>query len=213
MKIAIYADSYGCTYPKNADLNGQLPWFYPLKDYASVTNYSVGGSSLYYSYKKFLECKDKYDKNIVLGSYNNRKYVPHLLWKHVNIQITSCPELWTTHGMSQEEINAFNLYYKYIYSEIESQDIRQLIEKDIVSNSNTLYLSVPNTLDHITHKERVFFKYDERKDIENMCCHMSNESNQVLSSTILEWVNTGSFKFNLDDYKLPNKEDRYKYYI
>lgn len=213
MKIAIYGDSYGCTYPKDSTLNDQLPWVELLKDHVDVANYSVGGSSLYYSYKMFLENNHIYDKNIILGSYNGRKYVPHLAWKHVNIHIVDYPEIWKDQGLSQDEIDAFTSYYTHVYSKVEEQDIRMLIEKDIGSHPNTLYMSIPDTLDQVTHNERVFFKYNAVKDKENMCCHMSNDSNQAFFKTILEWVNTGNFKFNLDDYKLPNKEDRYKYYI
>lgn len=212
MKIAIYGDSYACMYPKDTTLNDQLPWFKFLNDYAVVTNYSVGGSSLYYSYETFLENKNKYDKNIVLGSFPGRSYAPRLSWKHINGQIIDFPEVWKDHGLSQYEIDAYTLYYKYVYNWREEQSVRELIEKDIMSNPNTLYISLPKTLGIVTEKERVHFGYTP-KDIENMSAHMSNESNKTFFKSILNWINTGNFTFNLDDYNLPDIQDRYKYFI
>lgn len=212
MKIAIYGDSYGCMYPSNITLNDQLPWVELLKNHVDITNYSEGGSSLYYSYKKFLQHKEGYDKNIVLGSFLGRMYRPNLLLPHVSISIIEFPEIWRCNSVSQNEIDAFTMYYKYVYNQEEERDVRSLIEKDIIHNTNTLYISLPETLAIVTDREREHFNYDIN-DTENMCCHLSNDSNQVLFNTILNWINTGHFDFNLDDYKLPNKKDRYKYYI
>lgn len=212
MKIAIYGDSYGCMVPVNKKLNNDKAWFMKLAEHKSIDNYSEGGASLYYSYKMFLENKHKYDKNIVLGSFNSRRYAQRLSWKHINFSIVDCPEIWKNHGLSQEEINAYILYYKYVYNSCEEQDIRSLIEKEIKSFPNTLYISIPDTLHRVTLREREYFKYNAT-DKENMGAHMTASSNDTTFETILKWIDIGEFNFNLDNYKLPNKQDRYKYYI
>lgn len=213
MKIAIYGDSYACMCPTDTKLNDQLPWFKLLNDHADITNYSVGGSSLHYSYKMFLEHKNKYDKNIVLGSFIGRYYAPHLTWPHVSISIVNFPNTWKNHGLSQEEIDAFIMYYKYVYNEPTEQVNRTLIENEIMSTPNTLYISIADTLGIVTCREREHFRYNSVKDTENMSAHMTNNSNKVFFNTVLNWINNKDFKFNLDDYTLPDKQDRYKYYI
>jgi hypothetical protein len=160
----------------------------------------------------FLEHKNDYDKNIVLGSLVGRYYAPHLTWPHVSISIVDFPDIWKNHGLSQEEIDALISYYKYVYSRETEQSCRKLIEKDILSNLHTLYIPIVDTLELVARREREHFKYSIN-DTENMSAHMSNDSNYVFFNTVLNWINNGNFKFNLDDYILPNKQDRYKYYI
>jgi hypothetical protein len=214
MKIAVYGDSYGCTPPLNRKLNDQPGWFEMLKNHVNgnSTNYSIGGSSFYYAYKNFLEYNSKYDKNIVLGSLTGRCYTPHLVWPHVNIDIVNHPDIWKDHGLTQEQINAFTLYYKYVYNNKEEEDMRLLMSKEIMNVPNTLYISLPETLVQVTFREREFFNYKVTEK-ENMSAHISNESNKTFFNSILNWITTGNFTFNLDDYKLPNIQDRYKYYI
>ena len=212
MKIAIYGDSYGSMRPVNKTLNPKLPWFDLLMQYYEVTNYAVGGSSLYYSYQMFLEHKNKYDKNIILGSLPARLYAPNLTWHHINNSIIDFSNIWINHGLSKEEVNAFIVYYRYIYNKKEESHMRLLIEKELRTESNTLYISMPETLTIVSVKEREHFGYNS-KCIDNMNCHISNDSNQVFLESIIKWLETGEFIFDINNYKLPNKQDKYMYYI
>ena len=157
MKIAIYGDSYGSMRPVNKTLNPKLAWFDLLQNYGHVINYAVGGSSLYYSYKMFLEHNNKYDKNIILGSLPARLYAPNLAWHHINNSIIDFSNIWMNHGLNKEEINAFILYYKHIYNKIEEHDIRLLIEKELRTKPNTLYISIPETLNIVSIREGEHF--------------------------------------------------------
>ena len=107
------------------------------------------------------------------------------------------------------------LFYKHIYDPEQEEEIRKLIEKEIKSYKNTLYISIPETLEKVTIQERLLFEFDPVKTplIENMNCHMSNDSNQVLYDLICKWVKTGEFNFRIEDFKLPDKKDKYKYFI
>jgi hypothetical protein len=212
MKIAIYGDSYGSMVPSNSTLNPKMPWFELLTHYYDVTNYSKGGSSLYYSYKMFLENKHKHDKNIILGSFVARIYSPNLIWPHINTAINDYPNIWKNHGLNQEEINACVLYYKHIYNNIEEHDMRLLIEKELKTKPNSLYMSIPETLFMITTQERKHFGYNSTWK-ENMNAHMTNESNQTFLESVVKWVETDEFNFDINNYKLPNKQDKYMYYI
>lgn len=212
MKLGLFADSYGCMSPKNLNLNPELSWYDLLRDHVDITNFSVGGASLYYAYKMFLENNHRFDKNIVLGSFPARVYVPNLSWHHVNYAITTNDIAWKNNGMFKEEIDAVKLYYKYIYNPGEELHYRPLIEKDILTYENTLYLSIPDTLHKVTLMERNVFNYSSGL-VENMNAHMTNENNTVFFNSILRWLQCGEFQFNLQDYVLPNKEDFNKYYI
>jgi len=212
MKIAIYGDSFGSMRPINKTLNSKLPWFDLLQKYGHVTNYAVGGSSLYYSYQMFLEHKNKYDKNIILGSLLDRLYTPNLAWHHVNNSIIDFSNIWINHGLNKEEVNAFILYYKHIHNKMEENHMRLLIEKELRTESNTLYISMPETLNIVHIKEKEHFGY-KSSWTENMSAHMSNESNQIFLESIVKWLETGEFIFDINNYKLPNKQDKYMYYI
>jgi hypothetical protein len=78
MKIGIYGDSY--TIP-HGDFNVPTNWYNRLLwlikndmgyNEATLTHYGLGGSSLYYSYKKFIETSHLNDLNIFLTSSIDR---------------------------------------------------------------------------------------------------------------------------------------------
>jgi len=76
-KLAIYADSHGVsnvagTHLTSISVNSQLSWFeYLMNDY-DITNYSLGGSSTYYSFNNFLNTHHSYDNVIFIPSSPGR---------------------------------------------------------------------------------------------------------------------------------------------
>ena len=70
MKIAIFGDSFGDDYNLWPDpYSGVGPsWVdYLRSQNLEIENFSVGGTSLFYSYQKFISTYEKYDK--VIFSY------------------------------------------------------------------------------------------------------------------------------------------------
>jgi len=78
-KIAIYGDSFGNMRLENfqGDLRDRgLGWPEWLEKKYQVTNFAQSGSSLFYSYKLFLENNKDFDYNIFLVTEPNRITIP-----------------------------------------------------------------------------------------------------------------------------------------
>jgi hypothetical protein len=75
MKLAVYGDSFGVGISINAHFN----WYDVLAKklgLEKIDNYSLPGTSLYYSYKEFLKTHHKYDKIIFLVTGTDRFPTP-----------------------------------------------------------------------------------------------------------------------------------------
>lgn len=72
--VGIFGDSYANAEHGHEDFPNMRDnaWFYHLGEEYEATSYGVGGASNYYSYAKFLEHHNKYDKNIFLITYPGR---------------------------------------------------------------------------------------------------------------------------------------------
>ncbi len=138
MKIAIYGDSWG-----SLGLNephSYLGWPEILADQPNVevTNFSVVGSSLYYSYKQFIKNHSFYNINIFLITSTGRMYVNSMpeyydLAKHIsglgNVlerkeSLKKIVYLSKTNKEQIEKINeALELYYVYLHNDEQDSDV------------------------------------------------------------------------------------------
>ena len=131
MKIAIYGDSFGNSMieslveQKDQDTRGKA-WVELLAEDYYVTNFAKAGSSLFYSYKLFLENNQKFDYNVFLVTEPNRitlsdevDILP--LGKHINLSLVNS--------------------YKQLYSSKVTNDLRL---DTIISALESYYLIVHN---------------------------------------------------------------------
>ena len=75
MKIAIYGDSWASEHLNNPHEYLGWPEILAKQPGYEVTNFAVPGSSLYFSYKKFLDNHKNYEVNIFLITVSGRLYV------------------------------------------------------------------------------------------------------------------------------------------
>jgi hypothetical protein len=74
MKIAVYGDSFA-SYELNTPNNGRgLCWVDLVKENHKVTNFGIPGSSIFHSYKLFLENFEFFDYNIFIITHPSRIY-------------------------------------------------------------------------------------------------------------------------------------------
>lgn len=154
MKIAIYGDSWG-----SLGLNephSYLGWPEILANQLNVevTNFSVVGSSLYYSYKEFIKNHKFYDINIFLITSIGRMYVdtmPHNIAKHVsglsNVLENKENFKQSTHldRATKEQIEKINdalvVYYLYLQdNERDSDTDNALIYHAKSISNNTIFI-------------------------------------------------------------------------
>jgi|LakMenE01Jun11ns_1017448.scaffolds.fasta_scaffold9952222_3 hypothetical protein len=215
MKIAIYGDSYAhCISPRPDINNDGSPWFNLVKNAGfDITNYAQSGSSFYYSYIQFKKNYINYDKNIFLGTFPGRRYIS-LNGTMIHAQTWHTrPEFKNDKIRGGKMHEALSLYYGYLYNEEEDTDYIQLMENYILSKKNVLYLNIQKTLYQLFLRDKANFNIKDNEDInENMHCHLTNENNKILADSIIEWLQTGNFEFDINMYPTPNINLRGKYW-
>jgi len=163
MKIAIYGDSFGNSMIDDLveridrDTRGKA-WVELLADEYDVTNFAQTGSSLFYSYKLFLENNQKFDCNIFLVTDPNRITLPNEfdippLTKHINLGLLKYLE--DTYSNSNPRlshiVSALKSYYAIVHN-FHAVDIfhNLMLENINRINKNTIIIpcfnhSIPNT--------------------------------------------------------------------
>lgn len=136
MNIAIYGDSWGSL--KLNEPHSYLGWPEILNNQLNIKvfNFSVVGSSLYYSYKKFINSYKYYDVNIFLMTSPGRLYIPDMpvyadSAKHVSglSNVLERKEFLKKANIDRpvkehiEKINdALELYYVYLHNHERDKD-------------------------------------------------------------------------------------------
>lgn len=154
MKIAIYGDSWGSLGLNEPHSYLGWPEILANQPDVEVTNFSVVGSSLYYSYKEFIKNHKFYDINIFLITSIGRMYVdtmPHNIAKHVsglsNVLENKENFKQSTHldRATKEQIEKINdalvLYYLYLQdNERDTATDNALIYHAKSISNNTIFI-------------------------------------------------------------------------
>ena len=225
MKIAIFGDSFGDDnrlWP--VPYSGVGPsWIDYLRNQnIDIDNYSQGGSSLFYSYQKFISNYQKYDKIIFLITQQGRISVP----------MDGTVKDFNSSGMERHLklcdnagkkiiLNAINDYFKYVKNYTFDEIVHKLLIEDISKKHNDM-LMIPcflySGIDHqlpliaITKFEADFWNMEEiipQTDLTKQDArkaHMCEENNLMLGQQIYDWVKTGNYKLVRKNFKTPTKE-------
>lgn len=142
MKIAIFGDSYGSQHP----LGNGLSWAdFLANNYGiDVTNFSESGSCLHFSFNKFLENHEQFDKIIFLITGVGRLQIPLLVndsKKYPSLKhITSYDAfLWNVKQnhphdfLAYQSAVALKLYYAYIVDIKKEETMHTLMIEKIQS--------------------------------------------------------------------------------
>lgn len=180
--LAIYGDSF-------ADAawieNNYLAWPELLQDHYNITSYAEAGSSLWWSYEKFLKTYQNYDRCIFVVTVPGRIYIESED-AHLNLNPNTWP-VW--HG-----INIGKLYYRYFYSDAREFAFHNFLVNDILSKDNVLVVpafkeSLPTytgwSLCHLADTELLHYGLVHAGTNEYRKCHMSKENNIVVYNKIL----------------------------
>ena len=186
MKIAIFGDSYGSEKElfKVAGLgkirhNEARPWVEIFRELAiknglarTVVNYSLSGSSMYYSYDRYLRHCDEYDRVIFICTVGNRltkmpPYKENDNYDYDDAWVCSNYEHAIMYQKSpdiSEEYRKFLksavTYYSYIHDPIQDSRMWDLMFNRIRSDTRTFLMQsmdvprhIGNTLYNITREE------------------------------------------------------------
>ena len=206
--IGIYGDSFAD--PKWVS-NSYDAWPELLsKDY-KIKNYSLSGTSLWWSYNKFLETCNKIDYAIFVVTVPGRIHIEHND-KHLNLNPVTWP-IWD--GVSIGEI-----YFKYFYSNKRETSFHNFMVNDLLEYDKILLIpafneSIPNypmSLCYLADMETDYYGLDHSGPNERRKCHLSKENNKVIYNKItaaLE-INSKVLTISESDFIVPS--DSLEYY-
>lgn len=236
MNIGIYGDSYAACHK----LGNGVPWFTMLTKNFNIeaTSYGVAGSSLYYSYKKFIETHHKYKKIVFLttGPYRVNLPIPQeyiqrdARLEHVN-QFENFESIVKSNHNSipylRNLVTAVKNYFTYIIDYKKEELFHRMLIKEI-KEIRPDALIIPcfyisgaekwpwkETLGDVTKIDFNFYnlttEYGENKDKRH--CHLNQENNFIFSQMIAEWANNGLFNFDFKKFTLPTKPVDYYFRV
>lgn len=217
MKISVYGDSY-------ADANfhesraGFESWVSLLKKTFETDCYGIAGSSLYYSYKKFVLTQSNYDKIIFIATIPGRLEIPdHIEVTHPQARFlgnyASVEHVLETRQDMPEEykkcLEAAKQYFLYLYNKEKEFDYYELlIEKILEIRPDTILLNVvkrkqdvPRLVD-ISKRELKTAGYPDEAFhwIDKRPCHFSKRTNEFFHKKIVDWLNGEPIEIIIDDF-------------
>jgi hypothetical protein len=226
MKIAVFGDSFGDDYtlwPNPYSGVGPSWVEYLQNQNIEVDNYASGGTSLFYSYQKFILTYQEYDKVIFLVTHPGRITVPlgHKTEDYYNITSVENKLKECFDFEKKIRLNAIRDYFIYVKNDAYDNVVHKLLIEDILKkHKDTLLIPCfhnsginnQRALFNISHFEANFWNFEDtilpnRDEVyDARKCHMCEENNLVLGQEIYNWIKTGNYNLTAEQFKEPTKE-------
>lgn len=131
-KIAVYGDSYTTCNSKIA-VNDVVIWTELLSEHFTVDNFGKSGSSLYYSYSRFVETHSKYTQIIFIITCPGRLelFYDNTITHISNLASAEHHLEGLDHTLFRPYVEAARYYYKYIFDYQKENLIHKLIINEI----------------------------------------------------------------------------------
>ena len=215
--IGIYGDSFAdirCRFTELVD----KAWPNLLKTHYDVTNYAVGGSSVYYSYKNFIDTHTLYDKIIFVSTTPGRWKTPYTIegnTYHINSPVR-VDFIFKRHPnitpVLHKKLTTLKDYFIYLQDSPEYAVDNQLCDLMLKDVKQTRPDAIIIPWNDMVAYQKFFwecFKYntdiaDLKRDFSifeetNVICHMSAEVNQLVFENVEIALNNGNWQLNLPD--------------
>ena len=223
MKIGIFGDSFAES-DHDESLHGWAWHVSKNLPKAHIDNYGTGGSSIYFTYSKFLKEHTKYDRVIVFGTCVNRLYLPDMPthWRLTHIAGSGHFEegseswlRWQETDAPDEIREAITLYYKHIVNYDQENKMRELMITDMQKlRPDMLYfdcfLNPTPTLEHKPLSKHLPIEEISTLEIpesvgkgpfiDNRQNHMNAENNRIFGEKVTNWINTSQFEMNITEF-------------
>lgn len=243
IKVGIFGDSYADCVSRDyknviTDIN-HIGWPIILASDSSldIINYARNCTSIFYSYKKFCEHRDKFDTIIFVVTQGSRLYSSdeNILISSLStidqiiqdLNLQSRPD-----SLKYKQYLAAKMYYEYLHESELSDYVRNKLIEDIINIckienkklilipafdediKNIKYFNV--SLDKITTCElmtqfgRLNFM---RENPKNRACHMSKTNNEILARLLLEIINGRELVVTINDFEFTKVSDPENHWI
>ena len=186
MKILLLGDSFSD--PTWAS-NNYKAWPELLALEYNVTNRSAQGTSTWWSFLKYKELNQDFDRIIFTVTAPNRYYVENL-----NLHLTAVSSNWFN------GINLEQTYYKYFYSQTQNEFLQQSIVRELLLDNRVLIIpafkeSLINhqglSLCHLADLESDYYNIPRPILNDNKRkCHLAKENNTMVYGKILQALET-----------------------
>lgn len=212
MKLGIFGDSYS-TMPESGigTLSEDVPWMTLAKQQlsCSMKTHSLQGTSLWFSFEKFMKYHDKYTHIVFCYTEASRvNYMPaHLAQYSVFKEASDINHTYISASDADELsviINAQKIGYNHHLDLFIYQHIFEKINEICFSKNIKLtnLITTPNPLDLRNKQGDCLLnlgKVSSKESIlssslyhDNRCCHLSKENNIVLADIITKSLLNGS---------------------
>jgi len=206
MRILILGDSFSD--PTWAS-NTYRAWPELLSTNFDVTNMSVCGSSLWWSYRNLLKHQNNYDYTVFVVTMPNRIYLEPLD-KHINVNTST-----VVGNVLLEEV-----YFRYFYSPEREQYFHNSIMNSILQQTNILVIPAFAesfetkgwSLCHFADYEADYYK--KARPVQNdykRKCHLTKENNEMVYDKICEAILKKNKILELfeNDFRIPLEHKSY----
>lgn len=237
MKIGIFGDSFADGY----QFNDSLTWIGILSKKFNITNYALGGTSLFWSIDLLRRFHLDYDLIIFVTTGPGRikiddSIVPNGLLDNHKQHIAGLANLSQLRESNKASTgsskafwdNAYNAafsYFKYIHHIEKENFIHQLMVKelfnirpDIITITGIKVEPYESCLKDVYEMENSAWDIDMKgineKYVDKRNCHMTAKNNEILATMIEEYLVTDMtqpFKLNLTKFAKPTLIDKEHY--
>lgn len=220
MKVGIYGDSFAAG-------TGPTSWTSILKTKFDATVYAYPGSSLFWSYKNFIETYNNYDSILFLVTDWGRLYSPDLKLIGSICNIFCVNDALDSNIHISPEVDVMKAakgYYTYLQEPEYEQTVHDLMIENVIrlcneSNKKIILIPCMNaslsnkflkhcaenfSLSEINNIERAHFgiphkgMFAERKDrIQN---HLSDDNNAILADLFIKLLQGQEIKLNTEQF-------------
>lgn len=227
MKLGIFGDSYGKCGGYDHNENDWVD-FLNLTNKYEITNFSKGGSSLWYSYDLFIKNNKDFDKIIFLITSPHRIFInnPNCIihpFQSYNASIL----INEAEGKEKEQYQTVINYYELLHDYDKEEYIHRLLVENIktlrpdtiiypcfnfsyiddvglfeITNFEDKCLGLNSEIKNNFYRQG---KRDSRK------CHMTEANNKIVADMFLERLNGNNLKINLDTLVKPEVDLNYYY--
>lgn len=202
-KLAIYGDSFADPTWVKQDYKA---WTELLSQDYDISNYAYTGTSMWWSYDKFISTYGKCDKHIFVATVPGRIHIEYND-KHLNLNPTTWP-VWSG-------VNIGEMYFRYFYSSKREGVFHNFMINDILTRDNVLVIpafkeSIPDlegwSLCHFSDTELRHYGLVHAGANEHRKCHMSEENNKVIYTKVKTAVEAGDKLLKMDaaDFVAPS---------
>jgi hypothetical protein len=237
MNITIFGDSFG-----DDQIDGliktETSWMDVLREQGhSVTNHCRGGSSLYYSYKRYLEFLNS-------AAYSNCDLIIFLITGPGREEVVLDGETFYMTSISQIEVrrdyyakseqqrkifDAMILYWAFCKDHKKEEIIHDLMIKEIKKCEKTLVIETyipddPNCMVMLSRKELSLIVPEIKNNlldenefmklhIDCRKCHFTSVNNRMIGNKILQAINADQKTVEFDVNDIVKPEFDYAYYF